>query len=114
MAQLRARIRVAGEEGSVLKEDLKRGLGAMMEREKGRERGERERAVLREHRKREREAVAEGKRPYFLKRGELKKEALVQRFEALGEKKAARVMERRRKKKAGKERKEMPLGRRME
>lgn len=67
---------------------------------------------MREHRKKEKDAIGQGKKPYYLKRGELKRLALVKKFEGLGEKKVERVIERRRKKKAASERREMPLSRR--
>ena len=86
----------------------------MESREKTRKDKEVQQEVLREHRRKEKEAVASGKQPYYLKRREQKKLALVKNFEGLGEKKVKKVIERRRKKKAGKERRNMPVGRRGE
>ena len=68
--------------------------------------------VIREHRRKEKDAVEKGKRPFYLKKGEQRKLALVKRFEGLGEKKVERVIEKRRKKKAAREKKGMPFGRR--
>ena len=94
------------------KESLKRELRSHEDQERTRKRAEEEKAIIREHRKQERGKVEQGKKPYFLKRGEIKKQVLVRRFEGMGGKKAAKVMERRRKKKASKERKGMPRARR--
>ena len=99
-------------EDSAVKEALKRQLLSMESREKARAGKEVQQEVLREHRRREKDAVEKGKRPFYLKKGEQKKLALVKRFEGMGEKKVEKVIERRRKKKAGKERKVMPNGRR--
>ncbi|MCJ1390763.1 rRNA biogenesis protein rrp36 [Xylographa bjoerkii] len=96
----------------VVKEALKRQLLSMESREKARAAKGVQQEVLREHRRREKEAVEKGKKPFYLKKGEQKKLALVKKFEGMGEKKVERVIERRRKKKAGKERKGMPDGRR--
>ena len=92
----------------------KRELKSMEDQERTRRRAEEEKAVVREHRKGEREKVKQGKKPFFLKKGEVKKQALVKRFERMGEKKAEKVMEKKRKKKAGKEKKAMPRIRRRE
>ena len=94
------------------KEALKRELKSMEDRERARRRAEEEKAVIREHRKRERERIEQGKKPFFLKKGEIKKQALVNRFEGMGEKKAEKVVEKRRKKKAKKEKRSMPQARR--
>ena len=64
--------------------------------------------MIRQHRKEERDKVRGGKQPYFLKRGELKKRVEDKRFEGVGEKKKERIMEKRRKKQAGKEKKLLP------
>ena len=96
------------------KEGLKRELRAMEDRERARTRTEEHKAVLRDHRRKEKEQVREGKTPFFLKKGDLKKKTLERRFETMGEKRAEKLMERRRKKKAGKERRSMPSARRTE
>ena len=94
------------------KEALKKELLVMESREKARKDKEIQQAVLREHRRKEKEAVRSGKQPFYLKRGEQKKLALVKKFEGLGEKKVEKIIEKRRKKKAGKERRNMPAERR--
>ena len=94
-------------------ETLKRALLSMESRQKTQQTKDLQQEIIREHRKKERDLIKQGKKPFYLKQGEQKKLALVKRFEAIGEKKAAKVIERRRKKKAVKERKTMPNGRRI-
>lgn len=94
------------------KEALKRQIRPMEDRERARKRAEEEKEVVQEHKRNERDAVKEGKTPYFLKKGEIKKQVLVKRFEGMGEKKVEKVMERRRKKKAGMAKRALPMGRR--
>lgn len=96
------------------KEDLKRTITSMTDRQKAFESKQREREVRSQHRKRERELIREGKKskPYFLKDADVKREMIVQKFEGMGGKEKSRALERRRKKVAGKEKKEMPWGRR--
>lgn len=112
IAALKADIRKTTDQAT--KADLKKQLLSMESKEKARASKEVEQEVLREHRKREKEAVGMGKKPFYLKKGEQKKLALVKRFEGMGEKKVERVIERRRKKKAGRERKNMPDRRRLD
>jgi len=96
------------------KEKLQMALKRMESRRQAEEAREREREVVREHRKGERERVKEGKRPWFLKEGEVRKRVLVRRFEGMGERRRERVVERRRKKVAGREKKMMPRRRGVE
>ena len=112
IAALKADIRKTTD--SATKMDLKKQLLSMESKEKARATKEVEQEVLREHRKREKGAVEKGKKPFYLKKGEQKKLALVKRFEGMGEKKLEKVIERRRKKKAGRERRNMPDRRRLD
>ncbi|EER40390.1 conserved hypothetical protein [Histoplasma capsulatum H143] len=93
---------------------LKREITSMSDRQRAFERKEMEREVLVQHRRREKELIREGKKsqPYFLKKGEVKREVIAKRFTEMSGKEKQRALERRRKKVAGKERKEMPWGRR--
>ena len=91
-----------------VRENIERDLLRMESQQKAKVAEEQEQAILREHRKKERGAVEKGKKPYFLKKGEVKKEVLLRRFKSLGEQKIERVIERRRKKQAAKERRGMP------
>ena len=95
-----------------LSEQLKKKLQSMESQDKARATKEAQQEIMRSHRRKEQEAIKQGKKPFYLKKGERKKLALVKKFEDLGEKKAERMIERRRKKKAGRERREMPIGRR--
>jgi ribosomal RNA-processing protein 36 len=96
------------------KEELKRALTSASDRMRSLENKKREQDVLAEHRKRERQLLREGKKskPYFLKKSELKREVLVKKYESMGGKERAKALERRRKKIAGKEKKDLPWGRR--
>ncbi|MCJ1247827.1 rRNA biogenesis protein rrp36 [Trapelia coarctata] len=112
IAALKANVRKTTD--PVTKADLKKQLLSMESKEKARAAKEAEQEVIREHRKREKQAVEKGKKPFYLKKGEQKKLALVKRFEGMGEKKVEKVIERRRKKKAGRERRNMPDRRRVD
>jgi ribosomal RNA-processing protein 36 len=74
---------------------------------------EREEKVRQEHKKKEREAVAQGKNPFYLKKSDVKKQALTERFEGMKSRQKDKVIQRRRKKLVAKERKNMPLDRRV-
>lgn len=94
------------------KDRLQREIKVMEDRQKTKNRAEAENEVRREHRRLEKDRVKEGKQPYFLKQSEVKKRLLEKQFEELGEKKAARAMERRRRKQTAKERRDLPRTRR--
>lgn len=96
------------------KEELKRAITSATDRQRALENKRREQEVLAEHRRRERQLLREGKKskPYFLKRSEIKRQVLKKKYESMGAKERAKALERRRKKLAAKERKEMPWGRR--
>jgi ribosomal RNA-processing protein 36 len=94
------------------KERLKKKLLSMESQQKARENKERLQDVARAHKKKEKELVKEGKKPFFLKKSEQKKIALVDRFQNMKSKQRDHVIERRRKKVTAKERKNMPDERR--
>ncbi|KAK4958722.1 rRNA biogenesis protein rrp36 [Elasticomyces elasticus] len=110
MAELRAAIKKSGSEDE--KGMLKRKLLGMESKKKARQNKEREQGVLREHRRREKEAVKQGKKPFYLKKGEQKKLAIVEKFNSMKGKDREKLMERRRKKADQKEKKRMPNARR--
>ncbi|OTB19025.1 hypothetical protein K445DRAFT_38581, partial [Daldinia sp. EC12] len=110
MAQLREAAKKTKD--AAAKEELKRALASMEGKKKARQACEAERKLLEEHRRREKELVKQGKKPFYLKRSEQKKKLLVDRFASLKGKQVDRVIERRRKKLASKERREMPMARR--
>ncbi|RMJ04674.1 rRNA biogenesis protein RRP36 [Fusarium kuroshium] len=105
MSDLRAQIKKTKDANT--KEDLKRQLQAMESRKKARKRKEEEENLLKEHRKKEKELVAQGKTPFYLKRSEQKKQLLVKRYEGMSKGQVDRAIERKRKKVAGKEKKEL-------
>lgn len=113
MRQLRAAVKRA--KAPAEKEKLQRALTSMESRKRARERKDRERAVVEEHRRQEKELVREGKKaqPFYLKRSEQKKQLLLDQFAGLSEKQRDKAIEKKRKKIAGKEKKSLPMERRM-
>jgi ribosomal RNA-processing protein 36 len=75
---------------------------------------QRERDIVKRHKQKEKEAIKTGQKskPYFLKRSDIKKEALAERFDSMGKKARDKAMERKRKRVKGKESKGMPRFRR--
>lgn len=108
MAELRSAIRAAKDADEDTKADLKRALLVMESRKKAQDAKELRQGVMRAHRTREKELVKQGKKPFYLKKAELQKRALVEKFEALGEKRVDKVIERRRKKLDASDRKRIP------
>lgn len=94
------------------KEKLKRALSSMESRKKAKEAKEAERAVVEGHRKRDKELVEQGKKPFYLKKAETKKRVLLDRFSGMSDAQVDRAVARKRKKIAGKEKKSMPFARR--
>ena len=62
------------------KEKLKHVLLSMESRKKVRKIKDQQQAMLRKHRKEEKEKIAQGKRPFYLKKADQKKMALIERF----------------------------------
>ncbi|OCK91244.1 DUF947-domain-containing protein [Cenococcum geophilum 1.58] len=110
MAELRAIIKKTKNEAE--KEILKRKLLSMESQQKAQAGKEKQQEIVREHRKKERELVKQGKKPFFLKKSEQKKLTLIDRYENMKGKQRDRVIERRRKKATARERKNMPAERR--
>ncbi|KAF2755184.1 DUF947-domain-containing protein [Pseudovirgaria hyperparasitica] len=94
------------------KEDLKKQITSMENRAKAQAAKDKEQEVKREHRKKEKEAIEHGKKPFYLKRSEIKQQALVEKYNSMNAKSRDKLMQRRRKKLAGKEKKQMPRARR--
>ena len=94
------------------REELKGDILRRESRKKAQEQKDAEQEVLRRHRKEERAKIEGGKAPFYLKSAAVKKEALVDRFKKMKRKEVDKVVERRRKKKAGREKKSMPRLRR--
>jgi ribosomal RNA-processing protein 36 len=89
------------------KEKLKRQLMSMESKKKARARKDDEEQLLAEHRRKEKDMVAQGKTPFYLKRSEQKKQLLVNRYEGMSKGQIDRAIERKRKKVSGKEKKEL-------
>lgn len=110
MSELKSAIRKTKDPEA--KEKLQRALLSMESRKKSQQAKDQQQEVLRKHRKEEKAKVEQGKRPFYLKKADQKQLALVERFEGMKGKQVDKVIERRRKKQAGKERKTMPDTRR--
>jgi ribosomal RNA-processing protein 36 len=110
MKELKAAIKKAKNEDE--KGKLKRALMSMESRKKAQDRKDKEKEVLAKHRKAEKELVRQGKQPFYLKKAEQKKRVLLDQFGDLKGKQLDRVIERRRRKVEGKEKKKMPFARR--
>lgn len=93
---------------------LKRQLMSLEAKLRRAEALNREKEILRKHKAEEREAIASGakERPYFLKKSNVKKEVLTQRFEGMSKKARDKAVERKRKRVKGKESRAMPWTRR--
>ncbi|KAF3041582.1 rRNA bioproteinsis protein rrp36 [Didymella heteroderae] len=94
------------------KEQMRKQLESMESQMKTQQRKDEQQAVVREHKKKEKELIKEGKTPFYLKKSEQKKLALIDRFQNMKAKQRDRTIERRRKKVASKERRNMPAERR--
>lgn len=101
-------IKLTGEQREQAKKDLVR----MESQQAARRERERVEEVARRHRTAEREGAKQGKKPFFLKKSEQKRRALVDKFEGMKGRQRDKAIDRRRKKIAAKERKSMPFTRR--
>lgn len=99
---------------ATLKEELKRAITSATDRQRALDNKRRERDIISEHKKKERQLIREGKKsqPYYLKKSDLKREVLKKKYESMGSKERAKALERRRKKVASKEKKDLPWARR--
>jgi ribosomal RNA-processing protein 36 len=110
MKELKEKIKKTKDEEE--KEGMKRTLESMESRKKAQARKDKAQEVLDKHRKEEKELVKQGKKPFYLKKQELGKRVLVEQYAGLKGKQLDHVIERRRKKVEGKEKKKMPWARR--
>ncbi|KAF2731400.1 DUF947-domain-containing protein, partial [Polyplosphaeria fusca] len=110
IAELKAAIKKTKNEED--KEKLKRKLLSMESQKKSQDAKDKQQQIVREHKKKEKELVKQGKNPFYLKKSEQKKLALIDRFQNMKAKQRDKVIERRRKKTTAKERKNMPSERR--
>lgn len=105
MADLRAQIKKTKDADA--KERLKRQLMSMESRKKAARKKQEEDALLREHRQQEKELVAQGKKPFYLKKSEQKERLLTKRYDGMSKGQVDKAIARKRKKVAGKEKKEL-------
>ncbi|KAL7793509.1 hypothetical protein V8C43DRAFT_282027 [Trichoderma afarasin] len=105
MAELRMQIKKTKDVW--VKEDLKRQLLSMESKKKARQKKEEEVKILQEHRKKEKELVAQGKQPFYLRKSEQKKQVLMNRYASMSKSQVDKAIERKRKKVVGKEKKEL-------
>ncbi|UKZ70082.1 uncharacterized protein TrAtP1_011082 [Trichoderma atroviride] len=105
MADLRAQIKKTKD--VTAKEDLKRQLLSMESKKKARQKKEDEVKLLQEHRKKEKELVAQGKQPFYLRKSEQKKQLLMNRYADMNKGQVDKAIERKRKKVSSKEKKEL-------
>lgn len=110
MAELKKAVKEAEDAGS--KEKIKQALRVMESRKKTQMRKDKEQEVMARHMKEEKEKVKVGKKPFYLKKAELHKKFLVDEFKGMNGSKLDRAIERRRKKLASKEKKNLPWERR--
>ncbi|KAG8416212.1 rRNA biogenesis protein rrp36 [Metarhizium acridum] len=105
MADLRAQIKTTKDARA--RDELKRQLASMESKKKSRARKDDEDRLLAEHRSKEKELVAQGKTPFYLKKSEQKKRLLLNRYEKMTKGQVDRAIERKRKKVSGREKKEL-------
>jgi ribosomal RNA-processing protein 36 len=89
------------------KAELRRQLMSLESKKKAREKRDEELDLLQEHKESEKELVSRGKKPFYLKKSEQKKLVLETQFASMSKKQVDRLIARREKKKASKERKEL-------
>jgi len=93
---------------SLEKEKLTRVYQSLKSKKQTEAAKERRQAIKREWRKKEMQRVKEGKRPYFLKKADLKRMELIDKYKNTKSKSIDKILEKRRKKNASKEHKLMP------
>jgi len=93
---------------SLEKEKLSRVYQSLKSKKQTEEAKERRQAIKREWRKKEMQRVKEGKKPYFLKKADLKRMELIDKYKNTKSKSIDKILEKRRKKNASKEHKLMP------
>ena len=112
LAELKSTLKAKNKLSDAERESLKRKVLSIESRQKAEDAYEAQKEVQRQLRKKEQELVKQGKKPFYLKKSEVKKQALVQKFESMKGKERDRAIERRRRKLAARERRNMPDTRR--
>ncbi|KAI9001699.1 hypothetical protein BC832DRAFT_533294 [Gaertneriomyces semiglobifer] len=103
---------IVSEKGEAEKEKLQKTLKSMQSRIQQREREDKRKEIVKKWRKNEEELVAQGKKPWQLKKSDVKKLELVERYESMKKKDLNKFLEKRRQKNAAKEKRFMPYARR--
>ncbi|KAM0247005.1 hypothetical protein ACHAQJ_010005 [Trichoderma viride] len=105
MAELRMQIKKTKD--VTAKDELKRQLLSMDSKKKARQKKDDEAKLLQEHRHKEKELVAQGKQPFYLRKSEQKKQLLMNRYADMSKSQVNKAIERKRKKVTSKEKKEL-------
>lgn len=103
MKELREQIKK--ERDADKKDKLQKQLSRMVDRQATEAAQQRKRDIKREHKRKEKELIAKGKNPFFLKKSDQKKLELIEKFQHFKDnpKALSRAMEKRRKRNAAKE-----------
>ncbi|KAI5854825.1 rRNA biogenesis protein RRP36 [Tricharina praecox] len=112
MKLLKEQIRKVKDKDERKKEALEKKLRSMESQKQSQQNKDKSAEALKRHKTKERELVKQGKTPFHLKQSEIKKLVLQEEFSKLSEKQVERVVARKQKRKAQKERKHMPWERR--
>lgn len=112
LSELRSVLKTNKKLSELEQESLRKVILSIESKQKAADAKEKEKEILREHRKQEKDLVKKGKKPFYLKKSEVKKQALVKKFEGMKGKEKDRAIERRRRKLAARERRKMPDARR--
>lgn len=110
MKQLKDEIRKTKD--LAIKETLKRALLSMESKKKTQDAKDKQQEIIRNHRTKEKELIKQGKKPFYLKKTEQKKLALIDKYSNMKGKQLDRAIERKRKKKTQQDRRHMPEARR--
>ncbi|KAJ3301292.1 rRNA biogenesis protein rrp36 [Blyttiomyces sp. JEL0837] len=107
---LKAEIRK--EKDNEKKMELRKVLESKISRRQTLQHEDEKKKIMRDWKKTEKEAVKQGKKPYFLKESDVKKLALVEKYKKLNPSQVEKVLEKRRKKNSASEKRFMPYARR--
>jgi ribosomal RNA-processing protein 36 len=106
IALLKTQIRASRDTSE--KDKLEKALKSLQSRKDSRMAKDRAAEVLKERKREEMEKVRHGKQPFYLKKSEERKLVMEDKYSKLGKKKLEKVLEKKRKKKEGKELRRMP------
>lgn len=94
------------------KQRLQNVLMRMVSQRSANTEAKRKQAIQRERKRTEQDLVKQGKTPFYLKKSDQKKLALIDKFKQLGDKNVDKILEKRRKRNATKDHKKVPYKRR--